>query len=172
MDDALSRFIYDGSNNLFTFNFYSDHDNTDSDNDGIADTPYAIDGSANNNDSSPSASPILLGDEIEDIVAQIKISPQTLNLKSKGNWVNVFITLPEDYFASDINASSVCINGEIYAISAQVIDSRTLKIKFDRQQIISYLKSQDLTGEVELNITGLLNGNTVSFNGVVQFMVI
>jgi len=40
----------EGSNNVFAYNYWDDHDTTDRNGDGIADTPYAIDG---NQDSFP-----------------------------------------------------------------------------------------------------------------------
>ncbi|MFW9992149.1 MAG: NosD domain-containing protein [Candidatus Odinarchaeota archaeon] len=47
-----------GDNNKFFNNFWDNHDNTDSELDGIADKPYAIDGTASNMDASPMANPI------------------------------------------------------------------------------------------------------------------
>ncbi|MHA1989939.1 MAG: right-handed parallel beta-helix repeat-containing protein [Candidatus Hodarchaeales archaeon] len=47
---------YDGSD-WFDHNFWSDHDNTDSDGDGIADTPYPISGPGGNVDLNPVTSP-------------------------------------------------------------------------------------------------------------------
>jgi parallel beta-helix repeat protein len=174
---GTSQAYDDGLNNLFTNNYFIDHDNTDKNNDGIADTSYPIDGSEENVDSSPSASPIQpLGEldlEIEELVAYIEFYPEVLNLKSKDQWVTVYITLPEGYSATNIDVSTIHIDGDIYAESAKVKDSRTLKVKFDRQELISYLESLDLNlpSEVNINITGLLNGHLVRFNGVVQITV-
>ncbi|MFQ5868019.1 MAG: nitrous oxide reductase family maturation protein NosD [bacterium] len=44
----------EGSNNVFAYNYWDDHDHTDRNGDGIADTPYAIDG---NQDPSPLTAP-------------------------------------------------------------------------------------------------------------------
>ncbi len=50
----------EGTNNVFTSNYWDDHDNTDRDGNGLADTPYAIEGAANNQDSSPLAVPAVI----------------------------------------------------------------------------------------------------------------
>lgn len=42
-----------GSDNTFEYNYFSDHHNTDANSDHIADTPYNIDGDANNKDFKP-----------------------------------------------------------------------------------------------------------------------
>ena len=44
-----------GTNNVIASNFWSDHDNSDLNGDGTADAPYAIEGTANNQDPSPLA---------------------------------------------------------------------------------------------------------------------
>ncbi len=43
----------DGTNNIFRFNFWNDYTDPDTNNDGIVDVPYAIDGEANNIDFFP-----------------------------------------------------------------------------------------------------------------------
>ncbi len=50
----------DGTNNVFTSNYWDDHDNTDRDGNGLADAPYAIEGTANNQDPSPLAVPAVI----------------------------------------------------------------------------------------------------------------
>ena len=42
-----------GTNNIITSNYWNDHDNTDRNADGIADTPYVLEGLAHNQDPSP-----------------------------------------------------------------------------------------------------------------------
>ena len=51
--EGSSQAIDEGSENVFSVNYWDDHDNTDRNGDGIADTPYPIDGLANNQDLSP-----------------------------------------------------------------------------------------------------------------------
>jgi len=52
----------------------------------------------------------------ESIIAIIDINPDTLNLKSKGNWITAYIELPEDYTVADIGIDSIIlskINGNL-----------------------------------------------------------
>ena len=80
------------------------------------------------------------------IGATVDIYPETLNLKSSGTWVTAYIELPEDYNVSDINVTTVFLDGTIPA------DSKLWKIgdydedgisdmmvKFDRQTVIDYI---------------------------------
>jgi hypothetical protein len=155
-----------------------DHDNTDNNNDGIADNSYPIDGSQGNYDYYPYVNPINplgeLGLEVEDLAADIEFYPEILNLKSKDPYVTVYITLPEGYTAININVSTVHLDGDIYAVSAKVKGLSTLKVKFDRQEIITYLKSLHLSTPcvASINVTGFLNGLLVRFNGSVEIKVI
>ena len=55
--DGDSQAFDEGSNNLFSYNYWDDHENLDQDGDGVADENYSIGGSANNLDSSPMATP-------------------------------------------------------------------------------------------------------------------
>jgi parallel beta-helix repeat protein len=175
---GTSQVYDDGSNNLYTYNFFMDQDTTDSNNDGIVDNPYPIDGSQVNSDSTPSATPNQDHDElglvVEDLVAYIEFYPGIFNLKSKDPYVTVYITLPEGYAATNINVSTVHMDGNIYAVSAKVKELRRLKVKFDRQELIAYLKSLHLPTPytVNINVTGLLKGQLVRFNGSVEITVI
>ncbi|MFW9915017.1 MAG: nitrous oxide reductase family maturation protein NosD [Candidatus Thorarchaeota archaeon] len=54
---GTSQALDDGTDNLFSSNYWSDHDNIDNDYDGIADNPYQIDGTASNSDSSAMVMP-------------------------------------------------------------------------------------------------------------------
>ncbi len=45
----------------------------------------------------------------------VNLSPNTLNLKSKGNWVTAKITLPSEYDPNDVLLPSVMINNSIPA---------------------------------------------------------
>jgi hypothetical protein len=49
------------------------------------------------------------------IAATIDINPGTLNLRSKGKWITCHIELPEGYDVSDIDVSTVMLDGEIQA---------------------------------------------------------
>jgi hypothetical protein len=118
--------------------------------------------------------------------AQIKFTPRTLNLKSKGKWVLATIELLSPNFdASRIDLSSVCItedqNGWIYAHSDSNYTkkkahkrfkkkkARKLKVKFDRQALIGMITTP--SDETILRVQGLVSTNKgvevtkVSFEG-------
>ncbi|MHA2271001.1 MAG: right-handed parallel beta-helix repeat-containing protein [Candidatus Hodarchaeales archaeon] len=50
--EGTSQALDDGTDNQFSGNYWSDHDNIDNNGDGIADWPYLIDGTASNHDNS------------------------------------------------------------------------------------------------------------------------
>ncbi len=93
-------------------------------------------------------------------VAIADVIPNTLNLKSKGKWITCYIKLPEDYNVSDIDISTVKLNGEISAelhpaeIGDYDVDGITdLMVKFNRQDLTAILSRDEAT----LTITGKLN---------------
>jgi Leucine-rich repeat (LRR) protein len=101
------------------------------------------------------------------ITADIKISPDKLNIKSKGKSINVKLSIPDGYQASDIDTNSVVlkINGEI--IKGTIRNSPNkgkgkseLIIEFNRNDIIEAIGNQK--GEVlcELHCS-LNNGNKI-----------
>lgn len=93
----------------------------------------------------------------EPVTATVDISMDTLSLKSKGKWITAHIELPEGYDVSDIDISTVRLNGEIQAEShpTKIGDYDAdgvpdLMVKFDRQDAIALL----CVGEATLTITG------------------
>lgn len=100
------------------------------------------------------------------IEAVVQIEPGTLNLKSNGNWITVYIELPEEYYAENINVSSVAlskINGSmidspLYVVGPSEIGDydgnniSDLMVKIDRQGLIELLEK----GNVELTLSGEL----------------
>lgn len=48
-----------------------------------------------------------------DVTVGLKVSPKTINAKSKGKWVEVRVTFPEGYDARDTNLSSIKLNGTL-----------------------------------------------------------
>ena len=94
------------------------------------------------------------------ISATIDIEPNTLNLKSKGKSVTAYIELSEGYDASDIDISTVELNGEIPAelhpteIGDYDEDGILERmVKFDRTEVMALLS----VGEATLTITGEVN---------------
>jgi len=94
------------------------------------------------------------------VTATVNIHPYTLNLRSMGLWITVYIELREGYNVEDINVSTILLNDRATAESSKV-SGKKLKVRFDRSKVIALLPQE---GEVELTITGtLLDG--ASFEG-------
>lgn len=109
------------------------------------------------------------------IEATVDFHPETLNRKSKGNWVTVYIELPEDYDVADIDISTILLNGIIPAeIHPTDIgdhdndDFPDLMVKFNRSAVIDLLSTGD---DREITITGELSDGTL-FEGTDEIRVI
>jgi hypothetical protein len=110
----------------------------------------------------------------EIVIALIRINPQSLNLKSKGRKITVFIELPAKYNVEDIDLRTVTLNNEIFAEEKPTEfndfndNSITdLMVKFDRSSIINLLRKQELC---EVNVSGYLSTN-VQFQGSCEIAV-
>jgi len=106
----------------------------------------------------------------------VDFDPDTLNLKSKGEWVTAYTEFPEGYDVADINVSTILLNGTIpLNVDAPVTigdydnDSiPDLMVKFDRAEIIAYIIANvNMTELYEkrfmtttLTVTGYLNNGT------------
>jgi Tol biopolymer transport system component len=107
------------------------------------------------------------------IEAVIDIDPDSLNLRSKGNWITCFVELPGGYDVADIDVSTMMLNGTIpvdpsapTAIGDYDNDGvPDLMVKFDRAAVQAYiLANVNMTELIEegfmtvtLTITGYLN---------------
>jgi hypothetical protein len=92
------------------------------------------------------------------ISAEVRIVPRTINLQSKGKWINAFIRLPESYNVIDIDSSSVLLEGEI---EPQWVwfdeEEQVAMVRFSREEVRDILT----IGEVELTITGQFTDGTI-----------
>jgi len=122
----------------------------------------------------------------EFLSATIDITPDTLNLKSKGNWITCRIELPEGYKASDIDRTTIMLNGSIPVDPFWVDESQDfviplllvfagshardegvsrLMVKFNRTAVEEFIVAQGITcGNVTLTITGEVDGEL--FEGI------
>jgi hypothetical protein len=116
------------------------------------------------------------------IKACVEFKPEKLNLKSKGRWITCFIKLPKGYNASNIDVSSIMLNGTIPAGSKFKIirdcdGDRVigLIVKFNRTQVEQFiLNSTQVKGKwttVTLTVTGSLKDGT-QFQGADRIKVI
>lgn len=104
--------------------------------------------------------------------AYLEIAPDTLNLKSNGNWITAYIELPVGS-PEDIVLESVLLEGEIPAVTDTKYDFVTDEneyivdsdgdgilerlVKFDRGQVAELLSPAD---EVTLSVTGGTSSGT------------
>lgn len=103
--------------------------------------------------------------------ATIDFDPDTLNLKSKGKWVTVYIELPNGSNVSNIDATTVLLNGNLSPVldakygfvnneSGYIMDHDgdgilERMLKFNRSDVQAILAVGD---NVEIKITGKVNG--------------
>ncbi|MFW9882197.1 MAG: hypothetical protein ACFFG0_54740, partial [Candidatus Thorarchaeota archaeon] len=98
------------------------------------------------------------------IPATIDFDPDTLNQKSKGNWVTVYIEFPPGYDVNDIDISTLFLNDVIQSedhptgIGDEDNDGiPDLIVKFNRTEVIGLLESGEM---VYITITGELFDGT------------
>ncbi len=106
------------------------------------------------------------------ISATIDVDPDALNLKSKGRWVTCYIEVSDGCNVSDIDRTTVVLNGTV-SVDTFWVDKPLesvigdydndaipdLMVKFDRQALIEFLKTKGVTdAEATLAITGEANG--------------
>ncbi|UCC23543.1 MAG: hypothetical protein JSW23_05690, partial [Planctomycetota bacterium] len=92
---------------------------------------------------------------IHPLAAQVRISPNTLNLRSQGRWVSCYILLPEDCSAADIDPNSIFLEDEIPPDKV-VSYGRLAMAKFSRSALQELLSDLQTPAEVELLVSGQL----------------
>jgi PKD repeat protein len=123
---------------------------------------------------------------VKPLTVKIRLTPKTLNPKSKGKWVKATIWLPNGYDASQIDLNSLCIVENqtplVYAHSdrkwkkykKRLAKKRTrkLKVKFDRQALLAVLSGpsgvKTLQVQGKLHVEGMLSqrkAGSISFEG-------
>ena len=106
----------------------------------------------------------------EKPIAQVSITPQALNVKSEGEWIQTRIRLPAPYNVKDIEINSVKLEYKDSFVQAEWerITGNSLLVKFSRSEVIKMLESEE--GKVNLIVTGLVNG--IEFSGTDTITVI
>jgi len=157
-------------------NYWSDYverypDAEELDGSGIWDMPYIID--ANNQDNYPLVNPWTPTPPA--ITAIVDIDPDTLNLRSKGEWITAYIELQENYNVSDIDRTTTLLNGTITVdpfwvdkpLESVIGDYDNdgvldLMVKFNRTAVSELILSKGIKyGNVTLTITGQLYDGTL-----------
>jgi len=97
------------------------------------------------------------------LAATVDIKPDTLNLNMKGKWITAYVTLPEGYNVTDIDKSTIVLEGLFGPEWSNIEDGR-LMIKFDASSVIGCFYHMDGKREsVELTVPGqLLDGTQFS----------
>jgi hypothetical protein len=117
---------------------------------------------------------------VQAIKASVEFKPEVLNLKSKGQWITCFIRLPEGYNVSDIDVSTIMLNGTIPAEKTEVILDYSgrvvgLMVKFDRARVTQLILDSIHPGwketTVKLTVTGSLKDGT-QFQGSDKIKII
>ncbi len=115
-------------------------------------------------------------DPKDQIISAISdFCPKTLNLKSKGKWVTVYIELQEGYNVNNIDIDKISLDG-LYRVESSPTEIGNydedefldLMVKFDRQDVIGIV---DLDENEEIPITGKLYDGT-AFEGTCIIIVI
>jgi len=110
--------------------------------------------------------------------AVVDIDPDTLNLKSQGEWITGYIEFAEEYSVNDIDVSTLMLNGTISAeLSPTEIGDHDrdglpdLMVKFNRTEVSQYIcdVQKILYGNVTLTIKGeLSDGTTVEGSDTIR----
>jgi parallel beta-helix repeat protein len=152
----------------FGLDLYGGPHQNETGSDGIGDTPYVI--GENDRDNYP-----LMKPWSPAIIATIDLDPDTLNLKSKGRWINCYIELPEGYDVSDVDRATILLNNTL-PVDPFWVDKPLesvmgdydndnvpdLMVKFNRAVVIEYLLNQNITyGNVTLTVTGEIYDGTL-----------
>ena len=117
----------------------------------------------------------------DSISATVDITPDTLNLKSKGKWITCRIELPEGYNASDIDPNTIMLNGSIpvdpfwvdkprQSVEGDYYDGVShLMVKFNRTAVREFILAQGITyGNVTLTITGEVDGTPFEGSDIIR----
>lgn len=115
------------------------------------------------------------------IPATIDFDPDTLNLKSKGQWITVYIEFPKDYNVSEINVSTITLDDTVkvdLSAPSAIGDYNSngipdLMVKFNRAEVTEYILSKGTGQEnITLNVSGkLLNETSFTGSDVIRIIV-
>lgn len=112
------------------------------------------------------------------LIADVNFDPATLNLENKGEFVTVYIELPQGFNVSQIDISSLKLNGLVSAetnskygfVKNPEIEDRNgnglpeLMVKFDRNEVKRILEPEE---NIKIVLTGRIfhNSNYLDFEG-------
>lgn len=116
------------------------------------------------------------------VPATIDFDPDTLNPKSQGKYVTVYIELPEEYDVNDIDISTIELTYGVGSVSAEDTPTEIgdhdengipdLMVKFDRQDVVAILAPGE---EIEITVSGEswdYSNNGFQFEGRIDIRVL
>ncbi len=94
------------------------------------------------------------------LLVSLDIDPDTLNLKSNGRWITIYITLPEEMEASDIEFDTISLGDGTFEMGGEYgeFDSNECKAKFDRSELEDKIGAPNEA--LELTLKGELTDGT------------
>jgi len=106
------------------------------------------------------------GSHVTRLSVTVSIHPRTLNLKSQGRWVTVYITFLDGCNVSDIDVSTLKLNDTICAKTQPInVGNNTLMVKFSRATVESYIQNATTLDcrftKVALTVSGKLKDGTI-----------
>jgi hypothetical protein len=105
--------------------------------------------------------------EVLALSTDLRVTPRTLQRRSKGEDVLARVTFAEGVSASQVSIPSVRLNGAVPVERVVHVKKRELLLKFDRAAVIGVLPLGD---SVEVRVTGTLRG--LPFAGIDHIRVI
>lgn len=97
------------------------------------------------------------------LTATVDVNPDSINLNRQGRWITAYISLPEGYNVSDIDRSSILLEGQ-FSPEWSNIECERLMVKFDASLVTPYLwdrlNHMGNRVSIELTVTGKLTNGT------------
>jgi photosystem II stability/assembly factor-like uncharacterized protein len=100
----------------------------------------------------------------------LDLDPNTLNLRSQGNFITAYIELPPGYNIAQIDISSIRLNGTVAPLAKPVQVGASLMVKFYRADIVNLVRGMNLTypANVSFTVTGKVAGVTFEGSSVIR----
>jgi len=89
----------------------------------------------------------------------IKITPRTLNLSSKGKWIQCKVTLPKGVNAADVDLESFLLEEELSPERVKITGGKKIQLKFSRSEFQDLF--DDPAEESDITLTAMLKDGTV-----------
>jgi hypothetical protein len=110
----------------------------------------------------------------------VDIKPESLQLKSQGESVKAFVTLPDGWDAAGVDAGSVhlcvgtepCGTGGVPATEVAPHDGGTSSFRadFDRASVIALVEGVETPADVVFTVSGLVEGKAFSGSDTVKVL--